>query len=239
MADLLLDSQIRDWVLLPIVLVVFLIGLLRHYATLAMKTEVKTDETALRQSQVLLRSRLLRENANYISPRAFREKRELFNNKEKGLLTQKPENTQMMAMLNPANMTDMMKKNALMIVPNLVMFTWLSYFFSGFVIAKVPFPLASRFRSMLQRGIELSSLDVTYVTSLSMYVIILFGLGGVYSLVLGEANEADDATLMQQQQQMASQGVDMVAAYKAEMENLELIEHNWLLNDSESYIMTM
>lgn len=51
--------------------------------------------------------------------------------------------------------TSMMKNNMLMIVPNMVMLPWLSYFFSGFVIAKMPFPLTSRFRSMLQRGARL------------------------------------------------------------------------------------
>jgi hypothetical protein len=235
--ELLLDARIRDWVLLPIVLVMFLVGLLRHYATVVMKTEIKSEETAVRQGQILTRCALLRENANYISPRAFREKREIFNNKEKGLLTQKVENTQMMAMMSPANMTDMMKKNMLMIIPNIAMMTWVSYFFSGFIVAKVPFPLTPRFRAMLQRGIELSTLDVTYVTSISMYFLILFGLNGVISLVLGEQNEADDTQLMQRQ--MASQGVDMGRAFKSEAENLELLEHNWVLNDTESFILSL
>jgi hypothetical protein len=35
------------------------------------------------------------------------------------------------------------------------------------IAAKIPFPLTQRFRSMLQRGIELGSLDVTYVSSQS------------------------------------------------------------------------
>ena len=36
---------------------------------------------------------------------------------------------------------------------------------------------------MLQRGIELPSLDVTYITSLSFYILLLFGLRGVFMLV--------------------------------------------------------
>ena len=100
-----------------------------------------------------------------------------------------------MMMTDPNMMTDMMKKNMVMFVPNVVMLPWLSYFFSGFVIAKFPFPLTSRFRTMLQRGIELSTLDVTYVTSLSMYFLILFGLNGLFALLLGEDNEADEEAL--------------------------------------------
>lgn len=37
--------------------------------------------------------------------------------------------------------------------------------------------------STLQRGIDLTSLDVSYFTSLSYYILLLFGARGVFSLV--------------------------------------------------------
>lgn len=40
---------------------------------------------------------------------------------------------------------------------------------------------------MLQKGIDLQYLDVTYVSSLSWYVMNLFGLKGINSLILGES----------------------------------------------------
>lgn len=39
--------------------------------------------------------------------------------------------------------------------------------------AKIPFPLTQRFRSMLQNGIDLSTVDVSYVSSRSWYVFLL------------------------------------------------------------------
>lgn len=39
MAELLLDSQIRLWVFLPIIVLTFLIGILRHYVTILLSSE--------------------------------------------------------------------------------------------------------------------------------------------------------------------------------------------------------
>ena len=90
----------------------------------------------------------------------------------------------------------MMKQNMVMMVPNMVLMGWVSYFFAGFIVGKIPFPLTERFKMMLQRGIELSALDVEFVSSLSLYFLIMFGLRGVMILVMGQNDETDDAKVI-------------------------------------------
>ena len=52
-----------------------------------------------------------------------------------------------------------------------------SYFFSGFVMVKVPFALSFRFKAITQRGVEaLASLDTSYVSSFSWYILVSVGL---------------------------------------------------------------
>lgn len=95
-----------------------------------------------------------------------------------------------MPAMNPAAMTDMLKNNLTMIVSSMGMFGWISYFFSGFILAKVPFPLTQKFRGMLQRGVEIANLDVKYVSSTSLYFLVLFGQSGLVNLILG-SNEGN------------------------------------------------
>lgn len=102
---------------------------------------------------------------------------------------------------DPSAMSNMMKGNLVQMVPQMLTMAWVNFFFSGFIVARVPFPLTQRFRGMLQRGVDLPSLDVTYVSSLSWYFLIVFGLSGVLQLVLGEAT-VNDTALMQQQMAM-------------------------------------
>ena len=65
---------------------------------------------------------------------------------------------------------------------------FVNYFFAGFILGKVPFQLSPSFRPMLQRGIDLPSLDVTYFTSLSYYILLLFGFQGVFRIVFRRAS---------------------------------------------------
>eukprot|EP00475_Leptophrys_vorax_P004600 TRINITY_DN1274_c0_g2_i2.p1 TRINITY_DN1274_c0_g2~~TRINITY_DN1274_c0_g2_i2.p1 ORF type:complete len:215 (-),score=69.23 TRINITY_DN1274_c0_g2_i2:32-676(-) len=196
-----------------------------------------------------MRSKTLRRSGQFLSPEAFRRRKQSYINvalQPPPVVEEKKQGGEdEMPQINPEEMAgsmDMMKQSMLGIVPQMLSIGWVSYFFSGFVLLKLPFPLTDTFKQMLQRGINLQSLDASYVSSLSWYFITLFGLRGLFSIVLGGDNAADDTKLLQQQAAMggmmgggpAMPGLggmkpDLSKPFKEEKDELAIYEHKYVV----------
>ncbi|XP_039249649.1 ER membrane protein complex subunit 3-like [Styela clava] len=231
--ELLLDSSIRIWVVLPIVFITFVFGIIRHYLSLLMSSDKVVSIDQIRDSQVILRCRYLRENGHYLPPSAFNTRKHYLINDEDGLITKGKEKQGQAKnpMTDPSMMTDMLKGNVLNVLPMIVIGGWIQWTFSGFVTTKVPFPLTIRFKPMLQRGIELEALDASWVSSASWYFLNVFGLRSMYSLILGEDNAADQTRIMQEQMSGAALNMqqDPQKVFKAEWESLQVTQHRKML----------
>jgi len=239
----MLDPSIRDWVLIPIVIIMFLIGIIRNNITKLLRKESPPNPKQVQHNNQLMRARRLRANAVYIPYGSFAGRRNYFCHKESGVLAQKMEAANpMAAMQDPNMMMNMMQGNMAMMVPQMAMMGIVNYFFSGFVLGKIPFALTPSFKGMLQRGVAVSTLDTAYVTSMSWYFLVMFGMRGLYSLVLGQGAETDDTRMMQQQmgmgmQQQPGQAPDMGKLFAAEAENMQIVEHTWFLDAAEERLL--
>jgi ER membrane protein complex subunit 3 len=92
-------------------------------------------------------------------------------------------------MMNPEAMSGMLKNNLFMAIATPLQYGLISTFFSGFLVGKVPFPLTQKFRELLQAGVSVLSLDVQYISSISLYFLTLFGFNSLYRIVLSEADD--------------------------------------------------
>jgi ER membrane protein complex subunit 3 len=222
-----LDPAIRAWVLLPITLAMACVGALRHHLTRYLASAPKAELVALKEAHAVQRAERVRANAGYLTPESFEARRSWACAAETGALRNPSAKTaapaQMLA--DPTLMTSMLTKNLSMIVPNMLTAAWVNFFFTGFVVGRVPFPLTQRFRGMLQRGVALKSLDVTYVSSLSWYFLNFFGLGGVFQLMLGN-NALNDAQAMQAQ---FAAGMNADRAFASAREGLEMLKHEHMM----------
>ena len=68
--------------------------------------------------------------------------------------------------------------NMVLMVQNMMMMQVISHFFRGLVLVKVLFPLTNGFNQIFQRGLDLSTLETSYVTNVSWYFLVMFGLLG-------------------------------------------------------------
>ncbi|OAY76454.1 ER membrane protein complex subunit 3 [Ananas comosus] len=232
--DLVLDTAIRDWVLVPLSVVMVLIGILRYFVSKLMRSTQLPDAKVVKEGQVIIRARNLRAAAGFIPAKAFRARRIYFTNEENGLLhvpKEQAQNAQAQMFSDPNMAMDMMKKNLSMIIPQTLTFAWVNFFFSGFVAAKIPFPLTQRFRGMLQNGIDLSTVDVSYVSSRSWYFLNLFGLRAYSALSLVKKMVTVDDT--QKMMQMGGFGFDASRSLAAEKDSLDIIQHEWTLPKME------
>lgn len=89
------------------------------------------------RSQVMIRSRLLRGNGQYIPKMAFISRRHFFNNEETGYFkTQRRAPVSQNPMADPNMMKDMLKGNVSNVLPTVLIGGWINWMLSGFVTSK-------------------------------------------------------------------------------------------------------
>jgi hypothetical protein len=248
--NILLDSEIRDWVLLPLLFILFCLGLLRHYVTLLLNSKpAVTDVCAARHSQVAAYCRLVMQTALFLPSRAVRTRVEELTAEGRGLLKQKVEKADQLAALSSPNMMQgMLKQNITGMLPNILMMSIAGSFFGGFVVARFPFVLSPKFKGMLQQGVAIDSLECAYVTSLSLVFLCMFALNGVMRLVLAGDGETDTAASMMAQmdpmmamaaQQAQQPGQDMAKIFAGLEEELRFVQdhHNCVIANAPLWLL--
>ncbi|RXK37869.1 hypothetical protein M231_04867 [Tremella mesenterica] len=253
--ELYLDPSIRDWVLIPITLIMVLVGILRHYVTqLLVSAPKKQTLAAVREQRALARGAILR-TSTPLSPlypsqyKAFSVSLAAALSSGGYLKEEKPkegEEDKVQNPFDPANMDGMMdgmKNQAVMMVPNMIIMQYISVFFSGFILIKLPFPLTLGFKSLLSRDIAMPDLDVRWVSALSWYFLNLFGLNGVFKLLLGSDNAAVDTRDMSGNMMPSLPSgpgaPDPSRLFRAEVENLALAEgsYRWACEGVENRVL--
>jgi len=234
-----------------------LVGILRHYVVIFLQSPPKkSSREAIREQRALVRSQILRATSanspiplpfyNSISRhlvQAFAAGTYLKDGPPKADAPSTPPNP-----MDPAAMDGMMagmKTQMVMMVPQMLIMGWINFFFQGFVLIKLPFPLTLGFKSMLQRGIETNDMDVRWVSSLSWYFLNFFGLNGLYHLILGGENSADASRDMTASPFANAGGAapaapqDFNKLFKAEQDNLAFSEslYSWIGADVEERVL--
>lgn len=208
----------------------------------------RSTELDLRQQRLMTRSGALRTNHAQIPPKSFVQKRaQLLEDLGSGkFVAEEPkpprgENEMPDNPLSDPNamqgMMEPMKKSMVMMIPQTLIMGWISFFFSGFVVAVIPLPLPfplDYFKGWLQRGLVSEDVEINWVSSLSWYFLVaFFGLNAVYRVLLGDDNAADSTRDMmgplggagaaQQQQAPQMAKTDFTKLHQTERDTLDKV----------------
>jgi hypothetical protein len=151
---------------------------------------------------------------------SFTSRKEFWKQKGAGYVVARVGGIEDPAMMNTT--MQMMSKNMMMFVPQTMIMSWVSFVFTGFVLTRLPFPLTLRFKSMLQSGVDTTDMDVRWVSSLSWYFLLLFGLNSVYTLIGGESDAS--AMMPQAMPPPMQQPGEMQKLFQNEIEFLDLVD---------------
>ena len=261
-----LDPAIRDFVLIPIFVVVILTSLLRSNLTriLGGKPAQKSPELSeLKHLLMFQRLAVFKQNRNYLAH--FGSKRSIYVNSSNSGLLQQTAPPQLSAMekimqqnQDPSTALNMVKSQFMFLGIHGSLCYWVSYLFSGFLVAKTPFPLTYKIKGMLQRGVDVAALDTSYVSSLSWYFFIMISSSGLIQLFSylfgGSSDNIDDDDNTTQSDMMMMAGNPMMAAnpmmtagsqvdikkqMEVERDALQVLSYEFALENSDVKLLEM
>lgn len=231
-----LDRSLQLWVLLPISIATLLMGLLRRNLITVVTHQPQTNLVKQRDAHNLRRSAILRQNGTHVSTAHF-EARRLFLTADAGPLHKPPVPLSPMSILmNPDVLANQVTTIAMSILPHMVLGEWVSFTFSGVVVCRLPFTLSPRFRSMLQSGIEAvgQNLDLSYISSLSWYVLNLFGNAALLSLLV---SKSDNHVLIPSVTASIPIVSNATKVFTTERELLSSFTHKCILHEEEAMFL--
>ena len=85
-SEIILDPKIRDWVLIPLTIIMVFMGLGRHYAAKLMRKERRAEPEKVKDAMTLNRAKMLGMNCYFLPESAFATRMAYFNDSETGIL---------------------------------------------------------------------------------------------------------------------------------------------------------
>lgn len=224
-----LDISLQLWVVLPITIATLLVALLRrNLSPVVLCPAPPTLHSTIDASRLARASNLLR-NARFLPPAQFNVRRDYLVRPNGPLDKPVDQLSPMGVVMNPDSLAIQAASVALTVLPQMFLGEWASRSFAGLVVCRLPFSLTPRFRSMLQSGVEAAghNLDVSYVSSLSWYVLNLFGISGLLTLFAQPHSKDEPAVVLPNITSNISQTFSPNKVFSTEREALVNLDHSF------------
>ena len=281
--NLLLDTNIRNWILIPLVTITLLVQILKYYlipmgrdyVSKILGMEKKLTLEDIQKGQAVMRSRLLRENGGYVPLEAFNKRKEFLlhgedgdknnnynnnnynNNKDKkrnkkgnrkfkkkedppkkdGIITKGKD------LPKPTAPPGIFSDGASNQITRAGMFwigSYISQVFSGYLILKIPFSITSNFNKLFQSGVQLENLNPSWMSSLSLYMVVMYGSRHFMKYFVETKVQADQYKEAQEKFEGSYNMIkeNVRGYFNNEWEQLQIAKHDDLLHEAAKTAMS-
>lgn len=218
---------------------------------MGMASDPKVAPAMLVHGFLLARARRLRQNSAFISASAVGMRKQYLSTDSRAFGGNDDTRANRVSVFfgeeaegnmdDPMGMMGGLKAQLAMMLPNMLQMGWVNWFFTGFVALRLPFSLTDRFKAMVQRGINLRSLDGAYVSSLSWFFLLMFSMRGVHTLFLGSAEflPNEEKAMMAGMpgaggpSPMGGPQIDFKKVYEEEKRELEVLQYEFAPAEAE------
>ena len=122
----------------------------------------------------------------------------------------------------------------------MVMMQGISHFFHGFILVKFLFPLTNGFKQIFQHGLDLSTLETSYVSNVNWYFLVMFGLNAFFRLTIGDPSPESLGSTIKKPDLGMEEGPAPVGPHQfvapkaliAEADNLELVQQRTVVDEA-------
>ena len=229
-----IQGEVRNWVLIPLFFITICSNFLRTSISQLMNKKKEVTPRKQQENTILQKANLFIERSHLLFRSVFGRIQNKYVNNEDGILriSQAPqeEGAMQMPQMDPMTMMSGMGGGMINNVIYIVIYSWISSTFGGFIVLKLPFQLSYRLKLLTQQGLLMMNLEPCYVSSMCWYFLIIYC--GNYIVRLFNINAEMDPMMMtgmaQPQQQvnpMAAMG-GVVKSFNDAANNMAVLKYS-------------
>eukprot|EP01068_Selenidium_serpulae_P004082 Selendium_serpulae@DN3411_c0_g1_i1.p1 len=256
-AEVTLDSDIALYVLGPMVAVIIgwsLITLNLGPLFFDGAHAAQTPMEQLAAQQTVASAKVLARNAKFVPRIGFEARRRYYCEPETGVLANPPKEKGFLDNAHPAAAKRMMVEQGLRWVLQILQpqFLILHHYFTGYFVAKTPFPMTHKLKWLLQKGMDVPNLDSSYISSFSFACAGMEGIRPIIQVIhhlkqpefqFGEASSMSSNMLMHPGGMPPPGAAGLPGGkgdpFTAERNSLQIVNHKWALEGIEEKVLKM
>lgn len=227
-----ISTEVSLWILIPIYIITICVNLSRTQITKLFSTS-KITPRKQQENTIISKTQYLTNNYFVLTKSSLNKMKNEFLDSSTGILNIEaaPQEGVPNIPLDPSSMMGGMSTQMITQLIQIVMYTWISSTFEGFLVLKLPFQIPYRMKMITQNGLFGLHVDTSYVSSMCWYFLIIYCGSNILKLFKFNTEGFDihnqvGMKNMSMNPMAAMNGGGAVGTFKMCAKNLEIVEYD-------------